>query len=107
MLQTYQFIRVLRHTDTMRAFGRSVENRCDVLSWLVKVAERCRISDAAWHRAVMLLDRSHFRVNQYHKAAASLYLCSKFQDEKYLVADVFLEGVLLTKSNALFPPLTL
>ena len=87
---------MLKNADTLRVLGRPVEDRSALFGWMIRVAERCRMSVDAWHRAQMLLDRSRVKANQYHKAAACMYLSSKFVDEKYLVAEVFLEGVLLT-----------
>ena len=33
------------------------ERRSDILNWLLRVQERCRVSDLAWQRAVCIFDR--------------------------------------------------
>lgn len=78
--------------------------RTNVLKWLIRLAERCKISDKSWFKAVTVFDEvvhqfedmsefnAHFKV-----AGVALYLCSKCFDDKYLYLSMFKEGVKLTR----------
>lgn len=67
---------------------------------MIRLQERCRISDHSWFKAVRVFDRTVQDVqpcDYFSVAACCLYLCSKFFDHKYLYAEMFLKGVELTK----------
>ena len=71
--------------------------RAFILTWLLRVQERCRISDAAWFKAVKIFDRVFEEIskgncpnmNPFFIAATSIYMSSKFLDDKYLYASMF------------------
>ena len=78
--------------------------RANILKWMVRLAERCRMSDLSWFKGVTLFDRVAHHVfdpidiNSYFKiAAVCLYICSKNFDDKYLYANMLIEGIKLTK----------
>lgn len=77
--------------------------RANVLKWLIRLQERCRISDKAWFKAVTIFDQVQDQIKEedfnslYIIAGTSLYLCSKNFDAKYLYAHMFIEGIRLTK----------
>ena len=74
--------------------------RANVLKWLVRLAERCKISDLSWFKAVAIFDRVVHQLDKtkefnfhYKVAGVCLYLCSKNFDSKYLYLSMFKEGV--------------
>lgn len=81
--------------------------RAFILTWLLRVQERCRISDAAWFKAVKMFDRVFEEIskgncpdmNPFFIAATSIYMTSKFLDDKYLYASMFSSGVNMTKCH--------
>ena len=88
---------------------------------MLRLQERCRISDDCWFRAVLLLDRmlalldaetdetQNMQSHVYHTAAVCLYMFSKMYDDKYLTVNVLIQGVETTSlpSNIVMEQLTI
>lgn len=74
----------------------------------MRLAERCRISDEAYFKAVALFDSvvTRSRENPYHLAIICLYMFSKFLDLKYLDVKTLIKGISLTSNNDKFPKMT-
>ena len=70
---------------------------------MIRVHERCRISDNAWFKSVMMFDKvidnTDSMMDPFLCAAACSYICSKNFDQKYLYATTFLKGCEMTKDG--------
>lgn len=109
MISNEEFSQECRRLDghTLTSLPMTSSHRSMILNWLMRLQERCRISDLSWFRAVALFDKvlTKIKEDQYqicnhlphHIAAVCLYMMSKFNDPKYLVIEIFIKGFNLTE----------